>query len=254
MWKHALKVWLVALFHNFRLTAELLILFILLNFFFLVPVINAFSFFIHNVINFSIIIYFSKLYIKVKGDEKRYEEEIERTTLLQALRTYLPHAITLTLATYAMTTAYLVILFVSMLIVGVITGITLLNYGTDIIIAYLVYLLLMLILYFWIVTSYPAFFARTVIEGETPKDFFFLFLTAPFSKLLWKLSFSLEVFFSSFVIGLISLFVFLIQSILSYLFPPLIFLTYFVAFANFLLIYLFGVVSVSYLMWKREEK
>lgn len=254
MWKHALNVWSITLFQNFRLTAELIILFTLLNFLFLIPVMNVFAFFIHNVVNFSLIIYFSKLYLKVKGNEEEYKREIERTKLAQALKTYLPHAVTLTFATYAMTVAYLILLFVSLLILGLITGITVFTFGTDFIIAYLIFIVLLLILYFWIITSYPVFFARTVIEGQTPRDFFFLFLTAPFSKLLWKLAFSLEVLFSSFVIGFFSLFIFLFQFVMSHLFPPLFFLTYFVAFSNTLLIYLFGVISVSYLLWKREGK
>jgi len=253
MWKHTLKVWSITLFHNLRLTLELLVLFSLLNVLLLIPVVNAFSFLIHSVVNFSFIIYFSKLYLKVRGNEEKYEEEIKKITVLEALRTYLPHAFTLTLATYAMTVVYLIILFILVLLFGIITGISLFNHA-DFIIAYFFFLIFMLILYLWIVTSYPAFFARTVIEGETPKDFFFLFLTAPFSKLLWKLSFSLKVFLSSLVIGFVSLLVLVIQWLLSLLFPPFLIFTYFVTFSNFLLVYLFGVVSISYLMWKREER
>ncbi len=248
LWKKSFRVWLIALSQNVNFTLFILLFFTLLNFVILIPLIGLFSFFIQNLINFSLIILFSKIYLKVDGDEEAFRREIENLKYNDAF-SYIREAFMLTVATYLMSIGILIIVVAFLLILGLVFGISFLAFGTVLPPLFILLgLVFALVIYFSIVTSYPSFFARTVIEGRKPQDYFTLFLTAPFSKLLWKLSFSFEVFLSSLIIGAISLFIFLAHSLLTFLFPPIGLFSYFITFVNLLLVYLFGVVSIHYLL------
>ncbi|GAB6066560.1 hypothetical protein JCM9492_16550 [Aquifex pyrophilus] len=248
LWRRTLRIWLIALSQNASFTLFILLLFTLLNFVILIPLIGVFSFFIQNLINFSLIILFSKIYLKVDGEEEAFRKEVEKLRYGNAF-SYVREAFMLTVATYLMSIGVLIIVVSILLLLGLIFGISLLTFGTAPSPLFLLLgLIVALIIYFSVVTSYPSFFARTVIEAKKPEDYFTLFLTAPFSKLLWKLSFSLEVLLSSFIVGAISLLIFIAQGVGTFLFPPIGLFSYFITFVNLLLIYLFGVISVHYLL------
>ncbi|NPA32143.1 MAG: hypothetical protein GXO04_00805 [Aquificae bacterium] len=254
MWKKTLRVWFITLTQNPSLTSGLALLFTALNLLFVLPL-GVLSLLLQNLITFSAIIYFSKLYLKTKGDEEAYKKGVKESSLSDVILSYMPHALFLVLANYALLISLFVLLVMAFILLGLLVGTSLLAFGTapsgTLV---LVYVLFFLFLYFSVVTSFPAFFARTVVEAKKPSDYFILFLTAPFSRLLWRISFSFELLVSSLIVGAVSLFLLIFKFLLVRLFPPLVLLTYFFGFVNLLLVYLFGVVSVSHFVWRGEER
>ncbi|NPB08633.1 MAG: hypothetical protein GXN96_06870 [Aquificae bacterium] len=244
-WKKTLRTWYLSLVANSSLTLQIALLFFLLNFLIIVPLVAPFTFFLQNLLNFSLILFFGKAYLSAGGDERTYEEKLKAVSSLREPLSYLKESFFLVLAQYVMTALLLVFLLIALIAAGAVLGISLLAFGTTPPWwALLLYGVIVLFLYFSIATSYPLFFARALLESSNPRDFFLKFLTAPFSSLLLRMNFSLELFLSSLVISTFTLVLFLVQWVLYYLFPPAVLFSYFFTFVNLLLLYLFGLISL----------
>ena len=250
MWKKTITLWKIILFENPNFTLSVALIYSLLNFLFLVPILNAFNFLIESVITFSLLICVSKIYVNVSGNIEGFKKKIINLNAFQCVRNYLLEAVALGFAHMIMGVIALFFVFLGLMIIALITGTSFLVFNAVPplwVLAF--YLAFLLFVYFSIVTSYPSFFARVIFEAKTPKDYFFMFITAPFSKLLFKMSFSLDLFVSSLIIGGISLLLTLFKVFITWIFPISILFVSFLVFINMLLVYLFGVVAVGEFVW-----
>jgi len=254
MWKKTLTLWKITLLENPSFTLFATLTYLFLNFLFLVPIINVFNFFVESVVTFSLLICVSNLYLSVKGEIQAHRESIRTLNTFQCMKKNLAKAVALSLAHAVMGGIAIFFVFLGLLIIALITGVSYLIFSTipplEVLIPYLVFLIFV---YFAVVTSYPAFFARVIFEAKSTTDYFFMFITAPFSKLLLKISLSLDLFISSLIIASISLLLTLFKLFVMWLFPLSIILVSFIAFLNALLIYLFGVVAVGEFVWKEKR-
>lgn len=254
MWKKTLTLWKLIVFDNPDFTLSVALLYFLLNFLFLVPILNIFNFFIESVVTFALLICVSKLYVAVEGNVRAFKEELSRLNAFRCVRTFWKEAVAVSLAHIVTGILSLFIIFLGLAIIALITGTSFIFFNFAMPAwAIVLYLVFLLFVYFSIVTSYPSYFARVIFEAQTPKDYFFKFITAPFSKLLLKMSFSLDLLFSSLIISFFSLLLTLFKIFVTYFFPISILFVSFFAFLNMLLVYLFGVVAVGEFVWKRKR-
>ena len=254
MWKKTLTLWKITLLENQSFTLSIALTYLFLNFLFLVPLVNVFNFFVESVVTFCLLICVSNLYLSVKGEVQAYRESIRTLNTFQCIKENLAKAVAVSLAHAVMGVVALFFVFLGLIIIALITGISYLIFSTipplEVLIPYLVFLVFV---YFVVVTSYPAFFARVVFEAKNAVDYFFMFITAPFSKLLLKMSLSLDLLISSLIIVSISLLLALFKLFVMWLLPLSIIFVSFIAFLNALLIYLFGVVAVGEFVWRKER-
>ena len=252
MWRKTLTLWKIILFENPNFVLSDALTYFLLNFLFLIPLLNAFNFFIESIVTFGLLICVSKIYAKAKGDIKAFRKGLEGLNAFVCVKENFLEAVALSLAHMVMGVVALFFVFLGLMIIALITGTTFLIFNTvPPLWALALYLAFLLFVYFSIVTSYPSFFARVIFEAKTPKDYFFMFITAPFSNLLFKMSFSLDLLASSLIIGGISLLLTLFKVFITWLFPASILFLSFLVLINILLVYLFGVVAVGEFVWKR---
>ena len=250
MWRKSITLWKIILFESPNFTFSVVLTYFLLNFLFLVPILNAFNFFIESIVTFGLLICLSKLYVEARGDIKAFKKNLEELNAFICVKENFLEAVALSLAHMVMGVVALFLVFLGLLIIGLITGTAFILFdATPPLWTLIIYLTFLLLVYFSIVTSYPSFFARVIFEAKTPKDYFFMFITAPFSKLLFKMSFSLDLFVSSLIIGGISLLLTLFKVFITWIFPISILFVSFLVFINMLLVYLFGVVAVGEFVW-----
>lgn len=254
MWKKTLTLWKITLLENPRFTLFAILTYFFLNFLFLVPLLNVFNFFVESVVTFGLLICVSNLYLSVKGEVQAYRESMRTLNTFQCMKENLAKAIAVSLAHMVMGVIALLFVLLGLIIIALITGVSYFIFSTipppEVLTPYLVFLVFV---YFAIVTSYPAFFARVVFEAKNAVDYFFMFITAPFSKLLLKMSLSLDLLISSLIIASVSLLLALFKLFVMWLLPLSIIFVSFFAFLNALLIYLFGVVVVGEFVWKKER-
>jgi len=252
-WRKTLRIWYLSFFTNPSLTLLVVFLFFSINFFILLPIIGLFTFLLQNIFNFSLIIFFSKVYIESKGSEEEYVRKLRAVRIFKVPFLFIREAFLLVIAQYIMTTLLVLFVVFALLIAGAILGISLLAMGsTPPWWAFLLYIAILIFLYFSIATSYPFFFARVLAEAQEPGDYLKKFLTAPFSRILMKMNFSVELMISSLIISGISFILFLVQFLLYTFIPATVLLAYFFTFANLLLLYLFGVISLFNFLWKGD--
>ncbi len=251
MWRKTLALWKITLFDNLTFTLSVALTYFLLNFLFLIPLINAFNFFVESLVTFGLLVCISKLYVNVRGDVQAFRDGVINLKAFHCIRNNILEAVALSFAHILMGIVALFLVFLGIVIIALITGTSFLLFNDFPPLWVLtIYLIFLLLVYFSIVTSYPFFFARVIFEAKIPKDYFLMFVTSPFSKLLFKMSFSLDLLISSIIIGFISLILTLLKIFITWLFPfSLLFVSFFV-FINILLIYLFGVVAVGEFVWK----
>lgn len=250
MWRKSITLWKIILFESPNFTFSVVLTYFLLNFLFLVPILNAFNFFIESIVTFGLLICLSKLYVEARGDIKAFKKNLEELNAFICVKENFLEAVALSLAHMVMGVVALFLVFLGLLIIGLITGTAFILFdATPPLWTLIIYLTFLLLVYFSIVTSYPSFFARVIFEAKTPKDYFLMFITAPFSKLLFKMSFSLDLFVSSLIIGGISLLLTLFKVFITWIFPISILFVSFLVFINMLLVYLFGVVAVGEFVW-----
>jgi len=253
LWRKTINLWKIALTANGGLFIKTLGAFTLLNLLFFTPL-QPLSVFLQNLLTFSLITYFSKLYLEVK-EERAFKERVLTTEFGEASTKYLLHALALLFAQYVMSFLLVVFVVAALFFILSLFGLTFVVFGATLPSwAVFLFVLVVIFLYFSMATSYPLFFARAVVEGRDPKDYFVKFLTAPFSPLLMKMGFSLPLLVSSLIVSAIVLGLFVLQFILYHLIPPTAVLSFFFTYANLLLVYLFGVVSLKDFVDKNREE
>ncbi|NPB07283.1 MAG: DUF4175 domain-containing protein [Aquificae bacterium] len=244
LWRKTLNLWKLALTANADLAVKTFLAFLLLNLLFFTPL-QPLAAFAQNLLTFALIIFFGKLYLS-NPEEKTFLARLMAASFGGAVKPNLLPALALVLAQYVMTFLLLVFLVAGLMLVAALFGVTLFVFGTALPLWAVGLLVVALVfLYFSMATSYPLFFARALIEAKDAKDYFIKFLTAPFSPLLLKMGFSIPLLTSSLIVSAVALLLFVVQFLLYHLLPFTTVFSFYFTYANLLLIYLFGVISLK---------
>ncbi len=245
----------IILFETPSFSLNVLFIYLFLNLLFLIPLINAFNLLVESIITFSLLICVSKLYVETKGSVKSFKRKLNDLNPISCIRKYLLESLALGFAHLVMGVLALFLVFLGLLLIAILTGTSIFLFNfTPPLWLLAIYLVFLIFVYFSLTTSYPTFFARVIFEAKKPREYFYLFITAPVSKLLLRISFSFDILISSLVVGFASLLLTLFKLFLLFVFPPSILLVSFLAFINMLLVYLFGVVMVGEFVWKKNRR
>ena len=233
----------MSLGENYRITLPLLSLLIFLSALTLIPAVASLAILLSSYLMFSWTLFVAKSYVRAGGRFEELRAVLRRTTFGQAVSGYVLETVAVLVAQTALGILALFIALVVFTAGGVWSVLLPLLEGE--VVSWTGLLLsafLAFFLYFSLVSSFPLFFGRAVLEGEGFRSTLRLFIESLYRGLSWRIFVNADYLKSSLLISLLSLLFILLHGILLLL-PFAFFVGSVLSFLTLHLLYIFGTVA-----------
>ena len=242
-------MWKISLSSNPSLSLPFLGVVILLSLSFPVPLMGQILALLNSFLIFSYVVWVSKTYVAEGGDLQRVATAIGEANLIKVVKEHPSVVLGVMVAQLILGVVALILSIVILSLGGVWYVLMPLVSGEgDVnLLGVLLAVLVSLLLYFSLVSSFPIFFGRAILRGKGFGDTLRFFISSLWSELSWKTFFNLDYLVSSAVISAIVLAMILFNLLLMIL-PFGFFLSPVISFLTLHLAYLFGSVAVFKLL------
>ncbi len=243
MWRDTLKVIKVSLFEKPSLTATLFGAVVLLTLLAPVPVLGQLAFLLNLILVFSFLVFTSKVFLRCEGDLARMTLEFRRSSLATVVGSWFLETLGVLVGHLVLWVLAALLAFILFLIGGSVFLVLPLIKGEGIGWTGLIgTVVLAVVLYFSVVTSFPIFFGRSMVRGSGFWGTFYTFLSSLVAEISWRTILNCDYLRSSVVISLFVLLIFLLNLVFV-LAPFLFFLSPLVGLLALHTAYTFGTVA-----------
>ncbi len=219
-----------------------MVLFLLLSSFSLIPPFTLLFPLLYYYISFSYVVYVSKKYLESNGSEEKLRNHL-RENLKVYITSYPGETVAILIGQLFLTVLAFIVAFTVVVVSGAWLIVKPLLEGGEVSLwGMVIGVLIALLLYFSVVTSFPIFFGRAMLRGEGFGSTLQSFITSLYAEISWKTMLNWDYLKSSVVISLMAL-ALLSANLLIGITPLAPALAPFVTFLTIHLAYTFGTVA-----------